>query len=241
MRPSNEAIQHYYFDMFSKDYPLPAGAVEHGDKPDVILYGDRKLGIEMTNFYLEDGDSPSSEQVQSRLREQTVVDAQRLYQRKNGGRVHLTLGFDAPIQNKRRLAKQIADFATRLEGCKAGDIRRDLFSDIPELSFAWLLENSHEEAWRIVQVYSTPSMSLEKLREIICDKEQKSVEYKLCDAYWLLVVVNFIDRAQDQEIRVDGFDTIGSEIFEKIIVYKTCFGQILETCNSRVGGIFQND
>lgn len=232
MRASNETIQRYYFDLFSKDYPLPAGAVEHGDKPDVIVYGNRKIGIEMTNFYLEDGDSPSSEQVQSRLREQAVADAQCLYERKTGRGVHLTLGFDTPIQNKSRLAKQLADFATRLEGCKTGNVRSELFGDIPELSFAWLLENTHEDAWRIVQVYSTPIMSLEKLREIIREKERKSAEYKLCDAYWLLVIVNFIDRAQDQEIRVDGFDTISSKIFEKIIVYKTCFGQILETCET---------
>jgi hypothetical protein len=46
--------------------------------------------------------------------------------------------------------------------------------------------------------------------------------------YWLLVVVDFINPAQDQEIQIDGFDKIQTEVFEKIIAYKTLFGHVLE-------------
>ncbi len=49
-----------------------------------------------------------------------------------------------------------------------------------------------------------------------------------CDKYWLVVVVDFIDRAQDQEIRIDGFEKIDSTVFEKVIVYKTLFPHVLE-------------
>jgi len=45
----------------------------------------------------------------------------------------------------------------------------------------------------------------------------------------LLVVVDFMDPAQDQEIRVDSLAGLTSQVFEKIIVYKTCFGQMVET------------
>jgi hypothetical protein len=38
-----------------------------------------------------------------------------------------------------------------------------------------------------------------------------------------------MDRAQDQEIGVDSLAGLTSQVFEKIIVYKTCFGQIVET------------
>jgi len=43
------------------------------------------------------------------------------------------------------------------------------------------------------------------------------------------LVVDFMDRAQDQEIRINGFASVRSDVFEKIVVYKTHFGHILET------------
>jgi hypothetical protein len=38
-----------------------------------------------------------------------------------------------------------------------------------------------------------------------------------------------MDRAQDQEIRIDGLDAVRSAVFQNIIVYKTHFGHVLET------------
>ena len=51
LKKSNKEIEQYYFEMFSRDYPLPIGTIEYGDKPDVILTGVRKIGIEITNFF----------------------------------------------------------------------------------------------------------------------------------------------------------------------------------------------
>jgi len=69
---------------------------------------------------------------------------------------------------------------------------------------------------------------MEKLRAIVSDKEAQSKSYQRCDAYWLVVVVDFIDPAQDQEIQIDGFEKIASTVFEKVIVYKTHFGHVFE-------------
>ncbi len=71
-------------------------------------------------------------------------------------------------------------------------------------------------------------MSRDRLVEIVRDKEVRARKYKSCDAYWLLVVVDFINPAQDQEIQFDDFKKIQSETFEKVIVYKTVFGHVLE-------------
>ncbi|WP_155641273.1 hypothetical protein [Burkholderia cepacia] len=40
------------FQSFLNDYPLPSGAVEHSDKPDVLIHGERMLGIELTSLYM---------------------------------------------------------------------------------------------------------------------------------------------------------------------------------------------
>lgn len=228
---SKRDIERHYFELFRNQYPLPEGTIEYGDKPDVILRGEQIIGIEMTNFFLEDGTFTTSEQIQSRARDQVVVHAQRIYEAKGRKKCELTLGFDKaiPIRDRHRLAKKVAALAARVEGRKTGELGRDDFRDIPELSFAYLNADEYEDAhWRVCQVYTTPTMSLEALKKIIKDKEAKIRGYKSCDSYWLLVIVDFIDRAQDQEIRIDGLESIESNVFEKMVVYKTLFGHILE-------------
>lgn len=65
------------------------------------------------------------------------------------------------------------------------------------------------------------------LAEIVREKEAKATEYARCDAYWLLTIVDWTDPAQEQEISVQGIK-IASNIFEKIIVYKPGFQDIVE-------------
>ena len=228
----NTEIEQYYFEMFRRDYPLPEGAVEYGDKPDVILRGARTIGIEIRNFFLEDGSLPDSEQIQKKAREAVVAKAQLLYQAKGGKKFELTFAFDrsVPIRDQTYVAQKISDLAATLQQSETGRLWRDDFRHIPELSFAYLNAIEYPDAhWRVSQVYDGVFMSLDKLRTIVDEKELKSKKYRPCDAYWLLVVVDFMDFAQDQEIGVESLAGLKSQIFEKIIVYKTCFGQIVET------------
>jgi hypothetical protein len=39
---SNQDIEKYYFEMFSRDYPLSSGTVIYGDSPDVVIDSERK-------------------------------------------------------------------------------------------------------------------------------------------------------------------------------------------------------
>lgn len=78
---------------------------------------------------------------------------------------------------------------------------------ISELCFVYLNTEEYEDAkWRVMQVYDVPMMSRDRLVEIVRDKEVRARKYKKCDAYWLIVVVDFINPAQDQEIVFDNFD-----------------------------------
>jgi hypothetical protein len=70
-------------------------------------------------------------------------------------------------------------------------------------------------------------MSIKRLTEIIAEKEAKAKQYVVCDAYWLLIIVEFMDAAQEQEIRIDGL-TVKSDVFQKIIVFKPNFEHIVE-------------
>jgi hypothetical protein len=167
-----------------------------------------------------------SEQSQKKLREKVVSSAQR-----NGKKFEIAFGFDKanPIRNQKALTTNIVQLAKSIEGCKTGQVQRDVFEAIPELSFVYLNARGYTDArWRIVQVYNVPVMSKDRLLDIVRSKERRANKYEKCDAYWLLVVVDFMNCAQDQEIRIDGFDKIQTDVFEKIIVYKTLFGHVLE-------------
>ena len=228
---SNQEIEQYYFGMFRRDYQLPEGTIAHGDKPDIILEGKRKIGIEITNFFLESGALSESEQVQRKAREAVVSGAQQIYLANGGKSIELSFSFNklSPIRDKKKLTKKIAAVAKNIDGLKTGAIRKDVFKDMPEFSFVYLNAKEYEDPkWRVVQCYSGQLMSVEKLRAIVSAKEALSKFYKHCDAYWLIVVVDFIDRAQDQEIQINGFEKIDSTVFEKVIVYKTHFGHVLE-------------
>ncbi len=228
---SNQEIEQYYFDMFRRDYSLPDGVIVHGDKPDVVVQGERTIGIEITNFFLEDGALPQSEQIQRRAREAVVSKAQEIYRSKRERRVEIWFSFDkaSPIRDQSKVATRIAELAMRIDGQKTGIIWKDEFEDIPELSLVYLNAIEYEAPkWHVSQVYSGQIMSIDQLKEIVIAKELQSKSYQLCDAYWLLVVVDFLDPAQDQEIQIDVCEKINSNIFEKVFVYKTHFGQVLE-------------
>jgi hypothetical protein len=123
-RTKQQKIEQYYFDMFRKAYPLPSGVICHDDKPDVIVNGPQTLGIEITNFFVADGVSPNSEQVQRKRRQAAVTKAQQLYQQATGNNIDLTFGFDKkhPIQDVIALATQLALLAGRVENRDNGTI-----------------------------------------------------------------------------------------------------------------------
>src|SRR4051794_6048548 len=102
--------------MFRKAYGLPAG--EHRDKPDVVVpVGSKTIGIEITNSYISDGSSPSSEQVQRKRRESAVELAQRLYTKSSGAEnIQLSVGFDKehPIHDCSRVAEELSRVAEEL-------------------------------------------------------------------------------------------------------------------------------
>jgi hypothetical protein len=80
----NEKINRHYFELFCKCYSIPYGEVTYGDKPDVIIEGKRRIGIELSNFYLNEGGSQESLQKQRRIRKIILKKAQQKYINKGG-------------------------------------------------------------------------------------------------------------------------------------------------------------
>jgi hypothetical protein len=272
---NNQELERYFFEIFAKAYPLPPGEIIYADRPDVLIKGAQTVGIEITNFYTNEGASPASEQVQSKLRKDAVAEGHRLFQESGGANINVTFSFDKkhPIKNIKVLPKQLADLGHHIENWENGQIPNSVFSDITELDFVylharelqydddpdekfpngqpdvsedpagWAEYRNRREAralkkgiykplqspgrWKLGQGHEFGLMSVSRLTEIIREKEVKARKYIKCDEYWLLIIVDFIDAAQEQEIRIDGL-TIESDVFQKIIVYKPGYGHIVE-------------
>ena len=235
-RMSKREIERHYFERFRQDYPLPEGVIEYWDRPsggpDVFVNGEKRIGIEITNFFLEDGALKDSERRQRDLRDKVVSRAQETYSRDGGKSCKLSFSFnkESPINSVKQLAAKVARLAKSLEGHPDGLVSEDTLQNIPELSSVDVDAREYPDPrWCVTQVHSGPGvMSEEHLRNIIRTKEEKAKSYQPCDSYWLLVIVDSFDRAQEQEIPTDGLGRIDSQMFEKVIIYVTPYGDIVE-------------
>ncbi len=228
---SQQEIERHYFEQFRKASGLET-IPAYGDKPDVILHLDRKTGVEITNFYLRPGHDPASEQRQRKRRQDVVAEAQKRYRNTGGRWFELTIQFDnkRPIGSGRRAALigELVGLARRIEDHPTGPVSPVLFEQSPELLTVWLNAQEYLDAvWSVSQVYTLDILSPQALSEIIREKEAKASGYQSCDAYWLLVIVDWADPAQDQEITV-GALALMSNVFERVILYKPGFNEIIE-------------
>jgi hypothetical protein len=232
-KKTNRDTERHYFERFRKAYALPPGEVGYADKPDVLVKGTRTIGIEITNFYLEPGNEEGSEQRQRPRRYEVTSDAHGLYRAAGGKGIELTIEFNSakPITSasKKTLPQKIAAFAASVDTEPSGPFYADSFPDMPEITSIWLNSKDWSDPkWvRPGQVYSYEKMSAARLQAIVAEKESKAANYAPCDACWLLIVVDWSDSAQDQEITTTGL-RLSSDIFEKIIVYKPGFEEIVE-------------
>jgi hypothetical protein len=163
-----------------------------------------------------------------------VSKAQALYRANGGKRIELTIAFDParPITSlrRRRLPGELAALAKLVvdNSRASGEVDRRQFRAMPEISSVHLNTREYPDAkWRLIGSYTVGLMSQAGLESIVREKEARSAQYHARDAYWLLVVVEPMDAAQEQEIRIDGL-SVASAVFDKIIVYKPGFEHIVE-------------
>jgi hypothetical protein len=114
---TNSTIEQHYFEQFRTACPLLDGTPCYGDKPDVILHGVRKIGVEITRFFLQSGSLFNSEQRQRPMRNEVVSRAQELYRSGGGKEIELTVQFDfnhsITPQRTKELSGELAELAVK--------------------------------------------------------------------------------------------------------------------------------
>ncbi|WP_166365227.1 hypothetical protein [Pseudomonas akapageensis] len=233
----NQKIEKTYFDSFRQHYALPTGEIEHDDKPDVLIHGEgqpRMLGVEIARLYKIDGQLNQSEQQQIVKRITIIELAERIYLSRGGRKIALGISFDPqyPIMRKKhmtKIANDLASYALEISSLRNGHQSHSPLEDTPELS--WLYHDGKEypnSTWGPVQSYDVPALLVTRVKELVAQKTQKIQAYEPCGAYWLLLIVDFWDQAQDQSIHWPADENIGQTPFERILIYKTCFNEVVE-------------
>ncbi len=225
----HQLAEQSYFQIFAQHYNLPPGRIEYSDKPDVLIYGERKIGVELAHIYKKCGKYSASEQVQNQSRMSVIKAAERLFLERGGRKIELWIDFDPqyPIQIIDKTANDLANVALEIAGFMEGHTSYGEFEKVPELRF--LTHNGKEYAdskWKLLQGHEVPNLSVERVKELVAQKTKKLQNYHPCDAYWLLLVVEFWDPAQDQDIEWPQNESVGLTPFEKILIYKPQFRQV---------------
>ena len=229
-RATNQTIERHYFEQFRSQYQLPDGEVEYSDRPDVLIRGVRTVGIEIANLHITSGSEQASEQVQ-RVRRQQVLDRAKILFGAGGNRIGLSVGFrpEQPIREIEPVARGLAGLVRTAQNLPAGSVNPVLLEPVPEVGFVYKSANEDvDPQWRTIQSYTVPVLSIDRLREVVAEKSEKAEAYQPCDSYWLLLVVDFMDRAQDQELQWAADAQVGQSRFERILLYKPQFAQVVQ-------------
>jgi hypothetical protein len=232
----NQKIEKKYYDLFSKHYALPLGTVVFGDKPDVVILGEnnqRTLGIEIAHLYINDGDAQDSEQKQSVNRLKVIASAEEIYLSRGGRKIELNVGFCELnlIKPKRikQIAKDLASYALEISMRSDGYLSCWPLDATPEIGYLSHDGNEYPNSrWGLSQTFRTPFLSVARVKEMVARKVTKAQQYAPCAATWLLLVVEFWDPAQDQLIHWPADESVGKTPFDRILIYKTGFTDVIE-------------
>lgn len=229
---SNTIVERAIWEDFCRTRKIQ-GEVSYSDKPDVrLLTRSEVIGVEITSLYLLEGSSIQSEQRQRPLR-QIVIDRAFSNYRVGGGKgIEITLQFsiERPIVNSRipEIADKLVSIAKRIENLPVGSVSSQFFSDVPEIEWIYLNSKQYDDPkWRVGQVYSLQKTAELNVQKVIRQKEAKALSYNGCNQYWLLIAVDPMDAAQEQEFMIGELD-ISSSFFSKVVLFKRLFGEIRE-------------
>ena len=225
-RPSNQEIEKYYFEQFTEDFLLPNGELEYGDKPDVIVRGTKNIGIEIANLYLIDGAVEASEQAQRKRREKVIKLAEADYKLKSNLNHEFYISFNSmvPIIDIKSTAVRLVDFVISIENTLGIFFTSNAFNISPEIYSVHRSQKQYPDAkWQTSQVFDGKDLHITRVREIVQQKNEKISGYIHCDSYWLLLIVDFMDSAQDQEIEWPTDEAPIECKYEKVIIYKPQF------------------
>ncbi len=224
MRRTNREIEILCFELYRSQFSVPPGDVHYADKPDVVIEGARCIGFEIASLYLEHGTNPASEQVQQSRREAALKRAQAAHVaagRKNF-ELHVAFAAKHPIINVKAVSAALVSIASRIvDDQPSGFLMRNEFKGTPEIADVYLNPKLYPDShWRTSQVFTVPNLAVPMVRDIVAQKDRLLFNYAPCDEYRLLLVVDFMDSAQDQDLRWPDGEPPVETAFSEVVIFK---------------------
>lgn len=224
MRRTNREIEILCFELYRSQFSVPLGEVHYADKPDVVIEGTHRVGFEIASLYLERGANPASEQVQRPRREDVLKRAQAAHVaagRKNF-ELHVAFAAGHPITDVKSVSAALVRVAARIvDDQPHGFLMRSEFAGTPEIADVYLNPTVYPDSrWRSSQVFSVPNLAVCMVRDIVGQKDTLLPKYAPCDEYRLLLVVDFMDPAQDQDLRWPDDEPALETAFSEVVIFK---------------------
>ena len=173
-----------------------------------------------------DGAVEASEQVQRKRRENVIKLAEADYKLKSNlcYEFHISFNSKIPIIDVESTATKLVNFIISIEKTLGNFFTSNAFNISPEIySIYRSLKQYPDAKWQTSQVFDGKNLQVARVREIVRQKNEKISGYIHCDNYWLLLIVDFMDSAQDQEIECPTDEAPIECKFEKVIIYKPQF------------------
>lgn len=203
------------------------------DKPDFLLIDNngKKIGVEITEYHIDEGNCFVSELPQSKKRESIIKSTkQKLCSEYSIDFFKdITMKFnliDTTCRTIDDISSELVKFLYKSQNMH-GVISRDSYSSfLPEIDFLYISEESFFDfRFQALMNFSNAPINKSKIVRIINDKDLKSKGYKKFDENWLLIVVNFMNPSSDQYIP-NNICNFSSKFFDKIYLYRVGFEPI---------------
>jgi hypothetical protein len=82
-------------------------------------------------------------------------------------------------------------------------------------------EEYDDPRWEDLAVHSVPRFDPDRLQDVVAGKAKKLQGYRRCDEQWLLVVIDFWDAGQDQQLDWPPSAILRRHGFDRVFVFKT--------------------
>ncbi|GEM_PF-3221778 len=239
--PKHELRNRQKVESFKRHYSgFPKGVIRTGmpkKEPDIVVntqVGD--VGIEITEFYREKGQTTTALQAQESLKEGIVERSQKIYEKDGNSPIIVSIFWSAHIKlNKKdvcsisdKLKSLIADNIPEIEGYVKLDDAFSLPDGIAAINI-YRIKELNESDWLNWYYDFIPDYTPERIQQIINEKNTKVSNYR--DGFrslWLLIVAVGTRPSSLSKLSRDVLEATYNSYFNKVFFFEMFTGEVEE-------------
>jgi hypothetical protein len=226
-REAQKQRERQLFELFRAEFGGPQGDIDDsGEKPDLVVSAAISVGVEVTELHVLSGSDPVSWQRQSARRTAAIDLARSQYEQSGGPFFEFHFDLRRPLPSELSVGKLAAECLAAAHASLAteGGAISPLVLEGVAPNVRWLYRSPKEydaPRWTDLTVHAVPQLNVERLQEVVDTKAEKLAGYRHCDEQWLLVVIDFWNAGQDQQLDWPDSAVLRRRGFDRVFVFKT--------------------